>query len=404
MAKVAVLLIAGSPVLFALSTWSTVYTFNPIRSYSLPIILIELSVIFLSIVSGDILPAFRAVGRNLLIPLTLIAGIQIYTTLFVSANRDAAVIQLATTWIHVAFAFACKGLFDGRVRASVLSASVVGLGLFVILVYLLALSVASPPEFDWLSFGAASTNVRHLGYYGAVLTGISLGLYTQTRWAMVGVVLGLALILWTGSRGGVFAVGGSLFVAWAVLDWRKARAMTLACSVGFLAALALASIWVPPHPSWGPASLWGRSGGAATEASDPSNGRAEIWAETTLMALERPAFGWGEGQFKYNVPTAGEHSNHPHNSVIQFLYQWGVVGLASVLFLLAVAVKMARRSLRYEEPTALPAFVAACCLLSFSLVDGTLYYPFPIMMLAVCLAVMANAHPKQAVENTARPS
>lgn len=389
----ALLLIAMAPIIFALITWERDITFNPVRSFSLPVILVEYTVICLAALTGRLLPAIRSTPLKVVLPILALIAIQIYTAAFVAGHQGMATAQLVIGWGHILFAFAIYSLFKRQDQASLVSAIVVGLCVFTVIVYGLALSVATSPDFQWIRFGAAVTNVRHLGYYGALLVALALGLFVEGRkhWALTGVVLGLALLFWTGSRGGIFAL---LFMGGAVLclsGWVKARQSALVVLLACLPALVLTSVWVPPDPSWGPMSMLGRTDRGTLNAV--SSGRVAIWKQTVAQGLDRPLLGWGEGQFKYDIPLARSYFNHPHNVFVQYFYQWGFVGLVLMMLLLILAIRHVRRTIKSGPDPSLPALMGFSCLLGFSLVDGTLYYPYPVMMLLVCLCLLISSQP-----------
>jgi O-antigen ligase len=159
------------------------------------------------------------------------------------------------------------------------------------------------------------------------------------------------------------------------------------------------SMILVPDPAWGMGSIFNRTMQAG-DLARYSSGRVEIWTQTAAALLERPWFGHGQGQFRYQVPAALGVYNHPHNSVLQFAYDWGLLGAGA---LAAAFVPLARSLLREKGPglrDALPAVGAFSGLGLMSLVDGSLYYAYPVMVFMICIAVIAT-RPRDTSQGTA---
>jgi O-antigen ligase len=158
---------------------------------------------------------------------------------------------------------------------------------------------------------------------------------------LVGVVLcGLALILsfsvgaWLGTLAALLAVA-------ALVGGRRALLYALiACAVAGLVALPILRVErVAAH-------------------LDPTQGtsfvRVQLWQAGFAMLLERPILGIGLDNFLYRyptyVPTAAvmePNLSHPHNLILQFWLQLGLLGLVAALWLL---VRFARRTLPWTRP------------------------------------------------------
>jgi O-antigen ligase len=262
---------------------------------------------------------------------------------------------------------------------------------------MLALSVWNEPVFRWHNFGPGVANVRQLGFYGLALSGLAIGMLAgrprpHVCWPQILMLLGgYYMINWSGGRG-AFAAGLTASVVVVAMTqpgrrWDIAR-VAIAC---FLAAMPLSMILVP-HPLWGIESILGRVVPTA-DLERYSSGRVEMWMQTAAAVSERPWFGHGQGQFRYQIPAALSLNNHPHNSVLQFAYDWGVIGASALIAALAGSIRTSGLKAGADAPTALPAVGALSGLGVMSLVEGSFYHAYPVMVSLVCLAVLATTRP-----------
>ena len=153
-------------------------------------------------------------------------------------------------------------------------------------------------------------------------------------------------------------------------------------------AIGLAS--PTPHPMFGPLRML-----VSSSSDDPGSGRTEIWLGTLRVFRDKPLFGYGESQFRLLVPEVHGAYNHPHNWMLQILFQWGLVGAFCYFALAALVWIHFERSVRDLGDSALPAYLVAISLLVYALYEGTLYDPYPIAMLALAItwAIAAASRP-----------
>jgi O-antigen ligase len=125
-----------------------------------------------------------------------------------------------------------------------------------------------------------------------------------------------------------------------------------------------------------------------------------MWLATLDGIAASPWIGHGEDQF---VSERGAwFYNHPHNSVLQFLYQWGIIGTAFALTIVGPIIANYRKAARTFPEAALPAIGALTGLLLMSLLEGSLYHVFPLMVVIICLAVLASVQQDGAGGSPAR--
>jgi O-antigen ligase len=225
-------------------------------------------------------------------------------------------------------------------------------------------------------------HLRHTGYLFApamVLSIAQLAARPRRWWpAMPALALNAALCLWFGSRGPFFGVGCGLVAAFLLFpDFR--RPALIARVGGATAAGAALSVAIPSPPNAGFNAIM-RLFESSTDPTAFTSGRLTFWKETAAHVLEKPLFGHGAGQFQHIVPIAGDMYRHPHNFVLQVIFDWGFAGGGAFLVLVSLALAAALRRTHLGATHGQLAIFGAVSMLAFALVDGILFYPYPILI------------------------
>ena len=80
---------------------------------------------------------------------------------------------------------------------------------------------------------------------------------------------------------------------------------------------------------------------------------------------------------------------HPHNALLQTLVAWGFVGLACVLIIVLRFATTAVMAARSYGNAWLPPLMGSLVLVVYSAHDGTLFFPFPLSMVATFAGLLA---------------
>jgi O-antigen ligase len=249
------------------------------------------------------------------------------------------------------------------------------------------------PRFPWMGFGAGVTNVRQIGFYGLVLVGLTCGLIgsgsriTQPRNLAALLLAGWFLVEWSGGRAALGAAicATAVVAAFAKGEWRRIAGLSLACAL----------IAAPLSSAAAPASSWGAMTASDRVFSQPGNfssGRADIWIEIWQKIKQAPVIGHGQGQFRHEVRASKHAFNHPHDALLQFLYDWGFLGTLLLATMLASSARPILQTYRDRVRPSLPAIGAAAGLVAMSSLEGSLYLPFPTFVATTSWAIiLANA-------------
>ncbi|MGI9376231.1 MAG: O-antigen ligase family protein [Tsuneonella suprasediminis] len=405
-----------SPSLFALLTFPPPDKPSVMFGLAIPVTVAELAIVFLAMAAGYSATAAwprLAFTTRLGAAVWLVSGLVVATVV-----AEQPVLALCLFLISVLHAMLALGLSDrlnsiwqGR-GDCLLMAAAVGAALYCVTAYGLLLSVRHDPDYDWITIGAGVSNVRQLAFYGltAACGGLAFAIHlpdtraratTSAIFAAVAII-GIAMVFWCGSRAGT--IGLLLSIVLLVLvtsSGRRLRSMAIAS--GAVAGGALLSmIWVPPHPQWGIMRIFGRMADIDQGLEHYSSSRWTIWQDTLSHILDKPLFGHGMGMFKADIGDLAGGIAQPHNFVLQFLYQWGIVGTGAVLLMIWPAIRRMVPSIASRRTEAIAALSLIVGQVGMAMMDGNLFYTYPTSIVVLALVVLAaDRAPQQSEANSA---
>lgn len=394
-------LIAAIPPIFALLTWNH-DNLRPgwqawFKESGSPVAAIE-AVVVIALLALGARPWSRVRAWPMWVQylLALVVIIALANAILIAPDRAVGRWWTSLSLLHLLLGIA---FYDFVVRCAVPLLNLwrlvaIGEIAFVALCILFAATVDPAGNFHWAHFGLGGTAIRHTGFYAAVGAALAVGLMAvavswpeRLAWGAAATVQ-MAWILWSGTRGAALGVAVALLLG-TVLQRRLRQPWVLAGALlVYFAGAALAGSVGAPDPHYGLSRI-GASAGDGT-LNELTSYRWNIWAETVRWTLQRPWFGYGEGQLTTIVPVAYKYfAHHPHNALIQLAFQWGFVGAAATLALGARAASGCLKGVRADDPAAIPATLAGASLLVMSMYDGTLFFPYPTMIVALSLATVA---------------
>lgn len=199
------------------------------------------------------------------------------------------------------------------------------------------------------------------------------------RWvriaAWIGVIGGLALLLRTGGRGTLVAMGlFAVALPFALRSNARAAVRTLV-RAGIGAVIAYLACFVLPAALLGLAQDHRGNAGRIVGASD--SGRFYLWKLAVEDALQHPWFGIGPMHYAHQPNLLAAH---PHNSLLQWSAEWGIPMTLCAVAALATLLFRAGRVLRTSQRADSNAFLAIVALAVLvagidSLFSGTLVMP-----------------------------
>ncbi|WP_352255304.1 O-antigen ligase family protein [Pseudoalteromonas sp. 19-MNA-CIBAN-0066] len=195
------------------------------------------------------------------------------------------------------------------------------------------------------------------------------------RIATIFLIFNLTLLLITGARGAIIATLATIFIGYIL----KIYNVTTLKKITFLIILAVTlfifnSLYFSFNTSF------------TYVLRTTSSGRVQIWHDLiTNLQLKNLLIGNGPGSY-YN-----EHFrvSHPHNSILQVIYDWGAVATALFLYLLYKLINSSIKRLNKKGGGYYQScFLCVVGALSYSLFSGIVVMPIPQTFLFLFIGVL----------------
>jgi O-antigen ligase len=228
----------------------------------------------------------------------------------------------------------------------------------------------NPDAFQWLKYPLFNANIRESGMLAAsaVLIFNSYGLMASERrmqlLLFIAAMLSWAYLFWTGGRMGIIV---TLFTFAVILGFTHYKKLSdryglllslAAIALGFLLCVQL-SIF-----EWN-----GLGHFIGSQQSDNfSSGRSMIWGWAFNAIGQHPWLGNGPFSFYFLPERAASHFiyDHPHNALLQFGLEWGLIGAALFIALLLGLFYRGTKNL-IAKPATPPLLCALAIILMLSL-------------------------------------
>ncbi|QHQ35605.1 O-antigen ligase family protein [Algicella marina] len=273
---------------------------------------------------------------------------------------------------------------------------------FLLIFYILYIG---DPALNWKGGPIGYWHVRIWGMFlaAAIAVGVGLTLRNPNRgerialWSVIAVLIGL--LFWSGSRAPILGLGIAGIMTFALFPRRTLPALlplVLAGGVG----IALSFLPEVPNSAYGVLNSLEETV-ASEDVDGSSGGRVTMWRDALVLVAERPLFGHGFDQYRFVNFGRFEWALQPHNELINFLVQSGVIGSLLIVFVaLRFWVKALLRVRRSDSAARIGAFTALNTLIVISFFDGSLYHPQPLTLAALLAALCL--HPGADVDSTAK--
>lgn len=310
---------------------------------------------------------------------------------------------LSLGWVvHLLFAASVYHLagssrvLDVRNIATGFVAGLVALALFIAVQFAAVPAALFENSASFVNPGAIDLSSAIPGFISSRLfgswCGAVLALLTGIAWQHSGergrhalylmLALTLGLTFWTATRAAVLGWGIGLPLAWMLVGKPASSTFYTRLPIYLIGAVAIALLVPPYNNDHFTLFRWGGLDSPDVLAS----GRLTLWANALRVAAEYPLLGSGAGSSWWLVEVQGFYHVQPHNAVVQFLLNWGLVPTIPALALLAGATWHAHRIARRVREL-LPVILMLDCLLAMSLFDGMLHFAQFVMLIFGCLAI-----------------
>jgi O-antigen ligase len=281
--------------------------------------------------------------------------------------------------------------------------NVLGGALALLVPFALSLALGGNDSPPLRGEGPGERSIRALALGGndtPPLRGEGLGERSVRALALLALLVGLAALVVTQSRGALLAVLGAAALL-AGLDWIATRRwwlpalLALALGLGLLVGPSVARALPPPPP----------------EERLTLAGRLPIWGATLRMLGRAPLSGVGLGNFQAVMardkpdvlPRAPGAASHAHQLLLQVAADLGLAGLAAFTALYALSLRAAYRAWRHGERLGMGLFGALVAAGLHGLVDAVQWGSKPAFLLWLFMGLALGLEPGECAYHGAAP-
>lgn len=386
-------LLAALPVITSLISFRPDGQFAIWQAYArqlwLPAQVFEVSTIIIALAHGASIRQ-SIVSANVSIKLLAIIwfAFVLLATAF-SERPNLALFNLVSWMLHLLFAISIAFLSRNWLASVdwqklIATYLPVGSAVLSVLVVSFVMMVGLETEYDWISSLPGFPNIRHYGYFLMPAMALSAGMiavggHNARTTHMVLLAVNLGFTSWTGSRGPLVMFVITMILAFLIFsEMRRGRVLGMILLATVSGILLSQAVPTPNNSTFN--AIMRIEEDKSRDVDQLSSGRTEIWRDTFPAVLEKPFIGHGGNQFRLQVPAARKTYNHPHNSLLQFAYDWGVIGAGAFLTMLLILAWRLLVTARAKPEICMPNCLAAISMAVFSLIDGVFYYNLPIML------------------------
>lgn len=238
------------------------------------------------------------------------------------------------------------------------------------------------------------THIRHLSYHGMVSACLAaIVAATQPRLRIPALVLSAAAVgglIFFGARGALYG-----WIAFAVFAVVVSAGIRRKLSIQFLSTLLLASALSMSAAQLGYSNPFHGSLNdrvSSVESAVDTTGRVKIWKKALGGFTDSPIIGQGADGYRLTEwVTLG--TVQPHNIIVQFLVEFGLLGCALIALLLYKSFYEPTRQLfkpgRASQAAVTSRLILACLggIGVYAMADGLLYHAIPMILIAIILAL-----------------
>ncbi|PMO51297.1 hypothetical protein BCT07_06295 [Vibrio breoganii] len=240
------------------------------------------------------------------------------------------------------------------------------------------------------------TNRRFLGYIALLgsLVGtyrlLNYGKLMEFSWVTILAIANLSVVIWLGGRGAIISyfIILLLFIAFDYY-FRKNKLDIYAVKNWIILILLSLTITSPLNVfAWNGGIRLG-FGSELYESIDEFGGsRVQMWYEAFIMFTEQPWFGYGPGTYRFLSDFGLNNGfNHPHNFILQILFEFGAVGLVCLgCYLTALGGKSLKLMSKVKDESLDLSIIMIGGLIIHGLVSGPLFHAQPVMIIVFLIS------------------
>lgn len=249
----------------------------------------------------------------------------------------------------------------------------------------------NPIDYNWVTGLYFFSNIRHLADLLSIcfLSAFFLMYQSTNRaqkilWFIIAVVI-LGSVLWSGSRAAYLGLFIGIIVF--LLLYKKSWANTVATLFVILISIWLSTLFKVNNSSLGFLNAFNRSADSSRSIEQLASGRIGLYKEVFELFSYHPIWGYGgDAVILLEVSVKKAFFLQAHNSILQILIEFGVVGLLSVLFVLYKMII----GFKYNKLTnhQIYSLIIVLNIMVAALLNGGAYYVVTISLMCFFIAAM----------------
>ncbi len=382
-------------IIFCLSLTTTIAIsplFNPgfqPSQHRLIISCLEFFTIFTFFIKGYKFQPASALPTYIKLILILWCFSSLLSMFFSYSNIPTAASRQTEWFIHLFFGWTIYSLLiqKNNLRFFIQSLPVIASLLVIIGFFIFWFYNPAAPNHDWAS-PPFFINIRHLSHLAVAALLLIPFIHKKIFFYTVPLTCLLwALIIWSGGRSGILAAAIAITtVTFLTRNWQQFLYQLIAFFVGsYLSTLnpiIYSDIFKIINQQATTLSL---------DLDRILSGRITIWSYSLEHLLNNPIFGAGIERFKIISHQNGHPGfYHPHNFIIQFLLEWGVIGGSAFLFIILKShlVMWKHRNIFFKDDLTTSTFSMYIAFFLISLFSGIYYFSYSILLLVTCNALL----------------
>lgn len=388
--KFALFILAAMPVMQMLATWDIDGNLGAVtkslRLFSLPVVFLEILLLLWTSRKGwkpqQQIYAMSKLNQGFII-IFLFFGLT--SSIFVASDYLTSLFLLFRYVLHalvlgaVIFLISTGPNFDIKRWMRDVG---IGSAIYASLLILFCALVIKMANFNWVGGLPSATHIRQIGNMlglMAIMPAAAILLSNRGDRIFAPLILHTALlgfVMWSGTRGALLGYLAAIFVAiWfcrSAVRLKTCGAIAVSWVIAALASLLIAV----PSPYYGLIRVAG-----SLSTKDSSSGRWQMWSDAANAIARSPLLGHGIGTYRDNMAALNGHPyNHPHNFILQYVYDWGFIGGFFALSLIAFLGFSIWRSIPERIEEKFLAFAGFAGVLAIAMIEGSLFHPLPMII------------------------
>lgn len=260
------------------------------------------------------------------------------------------------------------------------------IGLLYVIVYLYAwFSISDPRNYNWVTGLYVFNSIRNFSdFYSIIVVLAIFNLFNKSSYINILILMFImSLFVWTGTRSAFISVIISTVFLFALFKYKLKNIL-------YLSFILIISVYLSGLFYTNGNAIGVHNSIARTTGGNFSSSRLDLWYGILSLIENRALFGYGGEAVKLSnigVLSINQNLTQAHNSILQIIIEWGVVGLLCFIFIMFLFLKKIFLEIKIWTIDQIALVGLILNILVVSLFNGAFYYTAIYSMLALCIAL-----------------